>query len=148
MKFRATIRLNGKTATGVSVPPEIVTALGSGKRPAVSITFNGYTYRTTVAPMGGEYLVSVSAEVRERAHVVAGDEVEVDIEPDTAPREVEVPPDLADALARDAEAKRSFDALSFSNKKALVTSIEQAKSAETRQRRIQKAIMSLREGQN
>lgn len=148
MKFRATIRLNGKTATGISVPPEIVTALGSGKRPAVSITFNGYTYRTTVAPMGGEYLVSVSAEVRERAHVVAGDEVEVDIEPDTAPREVEVPPDLADALARDAEAKRSFDALSFSNKKALVTSIEQAKSAETRQRRIQKAIVSLREGQN
>ncbi len=148
MKFRATIRLNGKTATGISVPPEIVTALGSGKRPAVSVTLNDYTYRTTVAPLGGEYLVSVSAEVRERAHVAAGDEVDVDIEPDTAPREVEIPPDLADALARDAEAKHAFDGLSFSNKKALVTSIEQAKSAETRQRRIEKAIMSLHEGQS
>ncbi len=148
MKFRAIIRLNGKTATGISVPPEIVTALGSGKRPAVTVTFNDFTYRSTIAPLGGEYLVSVSAEVRERAHVVAGDEVEVDIELDNAPREVEIPPDFTDALASAADARQAFDGLSYSNKKALVSSIEQAKSAETRQRRIQKAIMSLQEGQN
>lgn len=146
MKFRATIRLNGKTATGISVPPEIVAALGSGKRPTVSVTLNGYTYRTTVASLGGEYLVSVSAEVRERAHVAAGDEVDVDIESDTAPRELDIPPDLADALARDAKAKQAFDGWSFSNKKALVASIEQAKTVETRQRRVEKAISSLHEG--
>src|SRR5439155_1121133 len=86
-------------AAAVRVPPEVVSALGSSKRPAVRVTINGYTYRSTVAVMGGEFMLPLSAENRSGAGVAAGDEVEVDIELDTAPREVSVPPDFAEALA-------------------------------------------------
>src|SRR5688572_17972686 len=111
MKFRTTLELGGKTATGIQVPEEVVTALGSGKRPAVNVTINGYTYRSTVAPMGGVYMLPVSAEVRANAGVAAGDELEVEVALDTAPREVVVPPDFAAALDGDAEAKQKFEAL-------------------------------------
>jgi len=146
MRFRATILLGGKTATGLRVPDEVVAGLGSGKRPAVRVTINGHTYRTTVAPRGAEYLVPVSAENRERAGVAAGDEVDVDIELDTEPREVTVPPDLADALDRHPDARRFFDGLSYSQKQWFVLGVEEAKTAETRQRRIDKAVARLREG--
>ncbi|MGZ3679581.1 MAG: YdeI/OmpD-associated family protein [Ktedonobacterales bacterium] len=146
MRFRATIQLSGKTATGIRVPEEVVTGLGSGKRPAVRVTINGYTYPSTVAPMGGEYMLPVSAEVRESAGVAAGDEVEVDVELDAAPREVSVPPDFAEALEGDADAKRFFEGLSYSNRRRFVLSIEDAKTPETRQRRIAKAISTLHEG--
>ncbi|MGZ3640054.1 MAG: DUF1905 domain-containing protein [Ktedonobacterales bacterium] len=146
MRFRATIQLSGKTATGIRVPEEVVTGLGSGKRPAVRVTINGYTYPSTVAPMGGEYMLPVSAEVRESAGVAAGDEVEVDVELDAAPREVSVPPDFAEALEGDADAKRFFEGLSYSNKRRIVLPIEEAKTPETRQRRIAKAISTLHEG--
>ncbi|MBV8086050.1 MAG: DUF1905 domain-containing protein [Chloroflexi bacterium] len=144
MKFRTTVQLNGKTATGIEVPPEVINGLGGGKRPAVSVTLNGYTYRTTVGIMGGRSLIPVSAEVRAAAGVAAGDELDVTLEPDTAPREVEVPADLAAAMAADSEAKRFFDALSYSHKRSYVLPIESAKSAETRQRRVEKAIAMLR----
>jgi hypothetical protein len=146
MRFRASIQLGGKTATGIEVPPEIVASLGSSKRPAVRVTINDYTYRSTVAPLGGKFMLPVSAEVREHAGVAAGDEVNVDIEPDTEPREVTVPPDFTAALDDDADARRYFDGLSYSNKRRFVMGIEEAKSAETRQRRIAKAIGALREG--
>jgi hypothetical protein len=146
MKFRTSIRLGGKTATGIQVPPEVVASLGSSKRPAVRVTINGYTYRSTVAVMGGEFMLPVSAEVREHAGVAAGDEVDVTIELDAEPREVAVPPDFSDALDRDLDARRSFDALSYSNKRRIVLSIEDAKTAETRQRRIDKAVSNLHEG--
>lgn len=146
MKFQTTIQLNGKTATGIRVPDEVVAGLGSGKRPAVRVTINGYTYRSTVAPMGGVSMLPVSAEVRESAGVAAGDEVEVDVEVDEAPREVSVPPDFAEALDGDAEAKRFFDGLSYSNKRRFVLPIEDAKTPETRQRRIEKAVSTLHEG--
>ena len=146
MQFRATIQLGGKTATYLQVPAEVVAALGSSKRPAVRVTINGYTYRSTVATMGGEFMLPVSAEVRERAGVVAGDEVEVEIELDTEPRELTVPPDFADALDRDADARQFFDGLSYSKKQRFVLPIEEAKTAETRQRRIAKAVSMLREG--
>jgi hypothetical protein len=146
MKFRAIIELSGKTATGISVPAEIVEHLGSSKRPPVRVTLNGYTYRSTVAPMGGKFMLPVSAEIRGSAGVAAGDEVDVDIESDTAPREVTVPPDFREALDRDADAKRLFDGLSYSNKQRVVLSIEGAKTAETRLRRIDKAMSDLREG--
>lgn len=146
MRFRATIQLNGKTATGIPVPPEVVASLGASKRPPVRVTLNGYTYRSTVAPMGGVFMLPVSAEVREGAHVAAGDEVDVDIEPDTEPREVIVPPDFVDALDQDADAKRFFEGLSYSHKRRWVLSIEEAKTAETRQKRIAKAVSELREG--
>ena len=146
MQFRATIELGGKTATGIRVPDEVVAALGAGKRPAVRVTINGHTYRSTVAPMGGVSMLPVSAEVRAGAGVAAGDEVDVALELDTAPREVTVPPDFADALDRDADARQAFDAMSYSNKRRHVLTIEDAKTAETRQRRIAKAVSTLREG--
>src|SRR5215213_8957422 len=98
MKFRTTLELGGKTATGFQIPAEVVEALGSGKRPTVRVTINGYTYRNTVAVMGGVFMLGVSAEHRAAAGVQAGNEIDVDIELDTAPREVTVPPDFADAL--------------------------------------------------
>ena len=114
MRFRATIELGGKTATGIRIPAEVVDALGSGKKPAVTVTINGHTYRSTVAPRGGEYLIPVSAENRDAAGVVAGDEVDVDVELDTAPRAVALPPDFAEALDREPAARRFFDGLSYS----------------------------------
>ncbi len=146
MKFRARIELSGKSATGIEVPEEVVARLGSSKRPAVRVTINGHTYRSTVAPMNGVFMLPISAENRLLANVSAGDEVEVEIEPDTQPREVSVPPDLLEALDRDVDAKRFFDGLSYSNKQRVVLSIEGAKTAETRVRRIAKAVESLREG--
>lgn len=146
MQFRTTIELGGKTATGIRVPPDVVAALGSSKKPAVRVTFNGYTYRSTVATLGGVFLLPVSAEVREQAGVAAGDEVDVDVELDTEPRDVSVPPDLAAALDNDAQARAFFDGLSYSNRRRIVLSIEAAKSVETRQRRIATAVKNLHEG--
>jgi hypothetical protein len=147
MRFQATIELNGKTATGIEVPEEVVTGLGSSKKPAVAVTINGYTYRSTVATTGGRYLIPVSADVRKSAGVAAGDQVEVGIEIDDAPREVTVPDDLRRALDADADARRFFDELSYSNKRRVVLPIEEAKTAETRQRRIEKAVGKLHDGQ-
>jgi hypothetical protein len=147
MKFRATLELGGKTATGFRIPAEVVAALGSGKRPPVRVTINGYTYRNTVAVMGGVFMLGVSAEHRAAAGVQAGDEIDVELELDTAPREVAVPADFAAALDQDADVRRRFDGLSYSHKLQHVLAIEQAKTAETRQRRIDKAISMLRESQ-
>ena|SRR5579884_3299776 len=146
MRFRGIIQLSGKTATGISVPTEVVERLGSGKRPRVRVTINGYTYRSSVAPMGGEFMLPVSAEVRASAGVAAGDELDVDIELDAEPREVTVPSDFMEALNGDEDARRVFDGLSYSNKQRVVLSIEGAKTAETRLRRIDKAMGDLREG--
>jgi bifunctional DNA-binding transcriptional regulator/antitoxin component of YhaV-PrlF toxin-antitoxin module len=146
MKFQAIILLSGKTATGIRVPEEIVAALGTSKKPPVKITINDYTYRSTVASMGGHFMIPVSAEIRKAAGVEAGDEVEVDIELDTETREVAVPADFLDALENETEAKQFFDGLSYSNKRRLVFAIEDAKTAETRQRRIDKTTAMLREG--
>jgi hypothetical protein len=146
MRFRATIQLAGKTATGIQVPAEVVESLGAGKKPPVRVTLRGHTYRTTVAPRGERYLVGVSAENRASAGVAAGDELDVDIELDTEPREITVPADLADALAGDANAATFFDSLSYSQKRWYVEPIEQAKKADTRERRLAKALDMLREG--
>jgi hypothetical protein len=146
MRFRATMQQSGKTATGFRIPEEIVAALGSGKRPPVRVTINGHAYRSTVAPMGAVFMIGVSAENRARAGVEAGDVVNVEIELDTAPREVAVPPDLARALKRDPAAMRTFEGLSYSNKQWHVLSVEGAKTPETRQRRLAKSIGLLREG--
>ena len=146
MRFRATLQLGGKTATGIEVPAEVVESLGAGKRPPVRVTIKGHTYRTTVAPMGGRFMLPVSADNRTSAGVVAGDEVDVDVALDTEPREVSVPPDLAEALDAEPDAKRYFDGLSYSHKLRHVLAIEGAKTAETRQRRVAKAVSALREG--
>jgi hypothetical protein len=144
--FRTTIQCSGKTATGIQVPDHVVDELGSGKRPAVKVTINGYTYRSTVAVMGDVYMVSVSAENRAGAGVGVGDEVDVEMELDTAPREVTVPADFALGLDAEPEARLTFDSLSYSNKSWHVLQVEGAKTDETRQRRIDKSIGILREG--
>jgi hypothetical protein len=146
MRFRTTIQQSGKTATGIQVPEEIIEALGAGKRPAVSVTINGYTYRSTVAVLGGVYMVGVNAEHRAGAAVAGGDEVDVDIELDTAPREVSLPTDFAAALDAAPEARRTFDSLSYSNRSWHVLQVEGAKTDETRQRRIAKSVDILRQG--
>ncbi|HEY4189321.1 MAG TPA: YdeI/OmpD-associated family protein [Candidatus Limnocylindrales bacterium] len=145
MRFRATLQLEGRTATGFRVPPEVVEALGGGKRPPVTVTINGYSYRNTIAVYGDVYMLGVSAEHRAAAGVSAGDELDVELQLDTAPREVEVPEDLAAALAGEPEARAFYDGLSYSNRRWYVLSVEGAKTAETRQRRVAKAVEMLRE---
>src|ERR1051325_11826050 len=98
MRFRTTILQSGKTATGIRIPDEVVESLGAGRRPAVRVTIGGHTYRSTVAVMGDAYMVGVNADNRAAAGVKGGDEVDVEIELDTAPREIEVPDELATAL--------------------------------------------------
>lgn len=145
MKFRTTIQQGDKTATGIRVPPEIVESLGVGKRPPVRVTINGYTYRSSIAVMGGDFMIGVSAEVRKGAGVAGGDEVDIDIEHDTEPREVRVPADFAAALDGSPDARTLFDGLSYSNKRRIVTPIVDAKNPETRDRRIAKAVDRLSE---
>jgi hypothetical protein len=149
-RFRTTLQLHGRTATGISVPPETVEALGGGRRPPVRVTLHTpdgpYTYRSTVAPMGGEHLVGVSAEHRAAAGVQAGDEMEVELEHDTEPRVVEVPVDLAAGLDAHPEAHRFFDGLSYSHQRAYTLWVEDAKTAETRARRVEQAVQMLGEG--
>ncbi|MCS7481379.1 YdeI/OmpD-associated family protein [Umezawaea endophytica] len=141
MNFRATVLLSGKTATGVQVPDEVVTALDSGKRPAVKVRINDYTYRSSIASMSGVFMLPISAEVRAGAKIAAGDSIEVTVELDTEPREVEVPEDLAAAMTP--ETRTRFDALSYSAKRRLTIPINDAKTPETRQRRITKTIETL-----
>ncbi|MCW1969790.1 MAG: YdeI/OmpD-associated family protein [Anaerolineae bacterium] len=143
MQFKTTLLLGGKTATGLVVPPEIVVALGAGKKPAVSVTLNGYAYRSTIATMDGQFMLPVSAEHREKAGIKAGDEVDVSLALDTEPRVVVVPLDFADALAQNDAARQKFEAMSYSHKRQHILAIEDAKTPETRQKRILKAIAAL-----
>ena len=146
MRFHTTILQAGRTATGIRVPDEVVEALGAGRRPPVRVTISGYTYRSTIAVMGSEYMVGVNADNRVGAGVAGGDEVDVDIELDTAPREVSVPADLGTALDADPKARATFDALSYSNKSWHVLQLEGAKTDETRGRRLAKSVEALRAG--
>jgi hypothetical protein len=146
MRFRTTIQQNGKTALGFAVPAEVVEALGAGKRPPVTVTINGYTYRNTVAVMGGQYMIGVSGEHRGPAKVTGGEEVDVDLELDTAPRVIAVPEDLRAALESDPAARETFEKLSYSNKSWHVLQLTGTKNPETRARRVEKSIAALREG--
>ena len=144
--FKTTVLSGGRTATGIRVPDDVVASLGGGKRPPVQVTVNGYAYRSTVGVMGGAFMIPLSAEHRTAAGLAAGDDIDVVLEPDTAPREVVVPDDFAAALAAEPDARRFFDGLSYSNKRRFVLSIDGAKTPATRQRRIDKSVTSLREG--
>lgn len=144
MEFRTTVVLGGKTATGMQVPDDVVGALGAGKRPPVSVTVGGYTYRTTVAPMGGAFWIPLAAEHREAAGVQADEEVDVRIELDTAPRDTALPDDLDAAL--DDAARSHFHSLAPSHRKEWVRWVEEAKKPETRAARIERTAAALREG--
>ena len=144
MEFRTTVELGGRTATGLRVPDEVVEALGAGKRPPVQVTLAGYSYRTTVAPMGGAFYVPLAAEHREAAGVAAGQEVDVRLDLDTAPRETSLPDDLDAAL--DDDARTFFAGLALSHRKEWVRWVEEAKRPETRTARIEKTVAALRDG--
>ena len=146
MKFTAELLSSGKNTAGFEVPESIVESLGGGGRPKVSVTVNGFTFRTSIARMGGRYLLGFSAERRTEAGVVAGEVLEVDVELDTAPRELEVPEPLAAALAADREAQAFWETLSYSNRQWHVLQVTSAKTDATRERRIEKSIGMLREG--
>jgi hypothetical protein len=136
----------GKTACGIRVPGTVVDALGGGKRPAVTVDLDGYAYRSTVAPMGGEWWLGVNSEHREASGFRAGDEVTVSLALDTAPRELEIPSELAAALLAAPDAKAFFDGLSYSNKRVFTLSVEGTNNPATKARRIEKAITRMREG--
>lgn len=145
MKFHTTIVQMGNN-TGIEVPPDVVEALGAGKKPPVKMTINGYTYRSSIATMDGKFMVSLSAENRKNAGVAGGEAHDVEIEVDTEKREIAVPADLQAALDADPDAKAFFETLSYSNKRRHVEPIEAAKAPETRQRRIEKSVALFHEG--
>lgn len=147
MKFKTKLlQAEGMKATGIVVPEKIVTALGTSKRPPVKVTINGYTYRSTVAVMGGKFMLPVAADVRKNAGIEAEQTIEVTLDPDTEKREVDVPPDLARALKAEPKAKAFFDALAFTYRKEHARALTDAKTPETRQRRLDKIMDMMRTG--
>ncbi len=146
MRFRTTILQTGPNTAGIPVPDEVVEALGGGKRAKVTVALNGHRYRSSLAVMDGRTLISLSSENRTAAGVSGGDEVDVEVELDTAPRVVAVPADFAAALDVEPAARATWDGLSYSNQSWHVVQIESAKSDETRQRRIARSVATLREG--
>lgn len=145
MRFTAPLEQKGKTATGIPVPPAVLDALGAGKRPPVSVTINGHTWRTSIGSVDGLPMIPVSAEQRQAAGVRAGDLLDVEIEVDSAPRTVDVPPDLAAALDADPAARAAFDRLSYSHKRQHVLAVKGTQNPDTRRRRIEKALAMLRD---
>ena len=146
MRFSTEVELGGKTATGFQVPDDVVAALASGRRPPVRVTIGPHSYRTTVAMMGGRFMVPLSAENREAAKVAAGDRIDVDIEPDKEPRGIDVPADLAEALGEDRVVREFFDSLAHTHRKEWVRWVEEAKKPETRSARIGRTNDALRAG--
>jgi hypothetical protein len=145
LKFRALVIPSGN-AMGVEVPREVVQALGPKARPPVKITIQGHSWRSAIAAMRGMRLIGISAANRTAAGVVEGEIVEIDIELDTASREVVAPPDLAHALDQDPGASAAFYRLPFGLKQKYLRIITEAKTAETRQRRVSKFVASLKSG--
>jgi hypothetical protein len=146
MRFRAELQATGRTTTGFQVPDDFVEALGGGGHPKVAVTVKGYRFRTSIARMGGDFWLGVSGERREAAGVRAGEVLDVEVELDTAPREAELPDDLAGALAEDPAAKAFWDTLSHSKQMWHVTQVTSAKKADTRAARVAKSVAILREG--
>ena len=144
MKFRSYVE-PAEPMRGLEVPPEVVEALGGGKRPRVTITINGHSWKSRVAIMRGRNLLGLSNANRQAAGVVTGDEVEVDVELDTKPRVVVEPADLTRALNADPVARTAYDRLSYGHKLQHVRAIESAKKPETRIRRIEKAVAMLQD---
>ncbi len=146
MRFEVTIERTGPNTAGIPVPDDVLTALGGGRRPAVTVSLNGYTYRSTVGSMGGRSLIPLSSAHRAAASLEGGETLAVELELDAAPRTVVAPPDLAAALAAAPAARATFERLSNSDKSWHVLQVEGAKAPETRARRIAKSVAMLREG--
>lgn len=147
LTFTTTLQQRGPAAA-VVLDEDQVGAIGEGaKRFPVRATVNGYTWRTSVARMGGEFLVGLNQEVRGRAGAEAGDTVEITLELDSAPREVEVPEALTAALERDAKAKAALEGLAYTHRKEFARWVAEAKREDTRERRVAQAIEMLSAGQ-
>ena len=144
MKFRSHVE-PPEPMRGLEVPPEVVEALGGGKRPAVAITINGHSWKSRVAILRGRYLLGLSNANRQAAGVATGDEVEVEVELDAEPRVMVEPADFANALAAHPAARTAYDRLSYGHKREHVLAIESAKRPETRVRRIERALAVLRD---
>ncbi|MEO6605508.1 MAG: YdeI/OmpD-associated family protein [Aeromicrobium sp.] len=140
--FRTTLAQDGNNV-GIEVPEDVVLGFGVGKRVPVTVQLNGYVYPSTIASMGGRYLVPVSKAIREAAGVAGGEEHDITLEHDTSSRAPEVPEDLATAL-KAAGARAAFNSLAPSRSKEHVRSVTEAKAPETRARRVQKVVDSLR----
>ena len=143
--FDTTVTAAGNN-TGIVVPDELIERLGAGRRPAVIVNMNGYEYRNTVAVMGGRHLISISSAVRKDTGLKADDPIRVVLTVADAPREVTIPGDFAAALSADPAAEAFFAKLSNSLQRYHVDNNNAAKSAETRQRRIEKAISLFQQG--
>lgn len=143
MEFTTELRASGGTTTGFVVPDAIVEGLGGGRRPKVTATVNGHTWRTSIASMGGQFLLGVSAAVRQAAGIAAGQTLTVTVELDTAPRAVDVPDDLAAALAAHPEASAAWEHLSYSHQRQHAEAVAAAKKPDTRERRIATIITKL-----
>jgi len=126
--------------TGIVVPPNAINKLAAGKRPAVDVDLNGYKFRSTVGVMAGQSLISVSAAIRKDSGLVAGDLINVTLTLNDAAREVSIPEDFATAMRGNAGTERFFAALPNSLQRYHIDQIVSAKTDETRQRRIDKAI--------
>ena len=146
--FKSTLLQTGKTTTGIEVPPEIVAALGGGKKPAVNVSVNGFAYRSSVAVMGDKHMIPMSAERREASGLTGGDAIEVTLELDEAPRVMAIPDDLQAALDAEPVAKAYFATLSYSNQRRHIDPINDAKSPATRARRIEKSVALFKEKKN
>jgi hypothetical protein len=142
MKFSTTMFQDGNN-TGIEVPSDVVAALDAGKRPSVVVNVNGYEYRSTVAPMGGKYLLPFSAARRKESGIQGGDAIDVELTLDTTPRTVEVPDDLRSALDASTTAAAAWEKLSYTHRKEHVRSVLDAKKAETRTRRIAAVVAKL-----
>jgi hypothetical protein len=148
-KFKTKVLQGDGDTTGFVIPDKVVEALGQGKKPKVTVTINGkFSYPNTVAVMGGRYMIGISKERRKLAGVEGGEMIEVTLELDTAPRVMEVPPDLQQALDKDKPAKAYFATLSYSNQRRHIDPINDAKAPETRARRIEKSVALFHEGKN
>jgi Bacteriocin-protection, YdeI or OmpD-Associated/Domain of unknown function (DUF1905) len=145
VRFDTTLSAVGNN-TGIEVPDEKIAELAGGKRPAVVVNVNGYEYRNTVGVMGGKHLVSVSAAIRKETGLRGGDPIHVTLTLADNPREIEIPADFETALAKAAAAGKFFATLSNSLQRYHVDTINSAKTDETRQRRIDKAIATFLEG--
>jgi len=145
VKFQTTLLQNGNN-TGIEVPPELVEELGGGKRAAVKVSVNGYAYPSTIASMGGTFLIPFSSDKRAATGIAGGDAIEVELELDTEPRIIEPTADLAEALAANPGAAAAWEKLAPSHRKAHVTAIEGAKAPETRARRVAAAVDKLAAG--
>jgi hypothetical protein len=147
--FKTELLKGDGDTTGFIIPDKVVEALGQGRKPKVTVTINGkFSYPNTVAVMGGQYMIGISKERRKLAGVMGGEMIEVSLELDSAPRVMEVPPDLQKALDKDKAAKAYFATLSYSNQRRHIDNINGAKTDETRARRIEKSVALFHEGKN